>query len=279
MKTLRIIARILLWAFALVGVIAIGAYAAIQLHLTNVAGTVDTNNRYLNVQQNAEWMQGENWDTLKTAILKNKDDINKAAADSGVPARLIVAQLVTEQLRLFNSDRESFKKYFQPFQILGIQSLYSWGVMGIKEDTAIQVEQHLKDKTSPYYLGPSYEHILDYSSASLAAAAASTTGTSSVQSEARFIRLTTNHQPYYAFLYSGLFLRQVTVQWKNAGFDISKRPEILSTLYNIGFSHSTPNANPQVGGAEITVSGYTYSFGELAYAFYMSDQLLDVFPR
>jgi hypothetical protein len=68
-------------------------------------------------------------------------------------------------------------------------------------------------------------------------------------------------------------------QWKNAGFDISARPEILSTLYNIGFSHSKPNANPSSGGAAIEVGGVTYSFGDLAAQFYYSNELISEFPR
>jgi hypothetical protein len=40
-----------------------------------------------------------------------------------------------------------------------------------------------------------------------------------------------------------------------------------------------PKADPQIGGAAITVGGKTYSFGGLAAEFYASDLLLDVFPR
>ena len=72
-------------------------------------------------------------------------------------------------------------------------------------------------------------------------------------------------------------MKQIMNQWKNAGFPIDNRPDIIATLYNIGFIHSNPN--PASGGAPITVGGKTYSFGELAYNFYYSDELLNYFPR
>jgi hypothetical protein len=91
--------------------------------------------------------------------------------------------------------------------------------------------------------------------------------------------MTDQHDHYYSYLYAGLFLKQIITQWNNAGFDISNSPDILATLYNLGFSKSQPHANPQSGGALITVSGTNYSFGSLAAVFYYSTELSDVFPR
>ena len=68
-------------------------------------------------------------------------------------------------------------------------------------------------------------------------------------------------------------------QWRKAGFDISQRPEIIATIYNIGFGNSHPNANPSAGGAEITLDGVTYTFGGLAHDFYYSDELISDLPR
>lgn len=65
---------------------------------------------------------------------------------------------------------------------------------------------------------------------------------------------------------------------KNAGYPIDNRPDIIATLFNIGFSHSNPNPYPNAGGAIITVDGTQYTFGGLAYEFYYSGELLDQFP-
>ena len=67
-------------------------------------------------------------------------------------------------------------------------------------------------------------------------------------------------------------------QWERAGFDISNRPEILFTLFNIGFSESHPSANPQCGGSHITVGDHIYTFGAIGFDFYYSGELAKEFP-
>jgi len=172
-----------------------------------------------------------------------------------------------EQMRLYTSDRELFKKIFEPLKILGVQSQFSWGVLGLKQETLIQIEKNLKNTTSTLYLDKNYQNMLDFS-----------TSTENIDAE-RFMRVTDEHNHYYTYLYAAIFLKEIEKQWSNAGFDISGKPEILATLYNIGFAHSIPNANPQVGGAEIEIAKTKYSFGGLAYEFYYSNELLDIFPR
>jgi hypothetical protein len=208
-------------------------------------------------------MNNEQWDTIKQAIVKDKDVIEKAAAISGVEPRLVVACAIVEQVRLFNSSRELFKKFFQPLEILGNANKISLGIMGIKEDTAIQIEDHLKDPNSPYYLGADMENVLDYADGS--------------DGSKRYDRLTENTH-YYSYLYGAIYLKQIMNQWEKAGYDIKFRPEIMGTLFNVGFPQSKPNPNPKVGGSSINVDGTKYTFGSLAYEFYYSGELTDAFP-
>ncbi|MEI7621904.1 MAG: hypothetical protein WCJ51_05215 [Candidatus Moraniibacteriota bacterium] len=211
------------------------------------------------------WMQNEEWATIKTAIVKDKDLIDKAAAIAQIEPRLVVAATIVEQVRLFNSQRELFKKFFEPLKILGNSNKISFGVMGIKENTAIQTEEHLKDPASPYYLGSQFEGALDFDSQEDVAGQ-------------RFARLTDEKNHYYSYLYGALYLKEMMVQWGKAGFDIKYRPEIVGTLFNVGFPQSHPNANPKVGGSNIEVDGTKYTFGSLAYEFYYSGELLEAFP-
>ena len=51
------------------------------------------------------------------------------------------------------------------------------------------------------------------------------------------------------------------------------------SLYDIGFEHSKPNADPKSGGAEISIGGTQYSFGSLAAEFYYSNALVNEFPK
>ncbi len=210
------------------------------------------------------WMNDEQWQTIKIAIAKDKDKINKAAEIAKVEPRLIVASAIVEQLRLFHSQRELYKKFFEPLKILGNSNKISLGVMGIKEATAIATENNLKDQNSEYYLGPEFEHALDFTSQDVTAE--------------RYRRLTTEGDYFYSYLYGGLYLKQMMEQWRKAGFDIQYRPEIVGTLFNVGFPQSKPNADPKVGGSEIAIGDAKYSFGSLAYEFYYSGELMNEFP-
>jgi len=214
------------------------------------------------------WAKSEEWSTLSAALTKDKETIRKAAHDAGISPRVLVSIVIAEQLRFFTSDRESFKKFFEPLKILGTLSEFSLGVSGVKQDTAEIIEKNLKDKNSPYYLGSSYEHLLD-----LPAGEEAKTGTSST----RFLRLTDSKDHYYSYLYTALFARQIIEQWKKGGYDLAYRPEIVATLFNLGFSKSIPKPDPKVAGAEVSVGGETYTFGRLAYEFYYSGELIEIF--
>jgi len=260
---------IIVYIFAFIGFTLVVVYGAVQFGLTKTSGMIDQQHDYFkNTTGTTEaWEISEEWAVLKEAITKDTSVINSAATTANISPRLIVATLIVEQLRLFNSDREIFKSVFAPLKILGNQSQFSWGVMGIKQDTAKQIEDNLTATTSRWYLGPVYEHMLDYPA------------TTTDKDSERFARLTDEHNRYYSYLYGALDLKETIFQWKTAGFDISNRPEILATLFNIGFQHSTPNANPQSGGAAIDIGTTTYSFGNLAGQFYYSNELINEFPR
>ena len=91
--------------------------------------------------------------------------------------------------------------------------------------------------------------------------------------------MTDSYDHYYNYLYGALYVKELETQWKNSGVDISNRPEIIGTLYNIGFDHSFPKQKPEVGGAEIDINGTKYSFGGLTYNIYNSEELTDLFPK
>ena len=210
------------------------------------------------------WMNDEEWQTIKVAIIKDRAHIERAAQEAQIEPRLIVASAIVEQVRLFHSQRALYKQYFEPLKILGNATKISLGVMGIKEETAINTENHLKDPTSPYYLGQQFEHVLDF--------------TTNDPATERYVRLTDEDNHYFSYLYGALYLKQMIRQWQNAGYDIQYRPEIVGTLFNVGFPQSHPNPQPKVGGSSITVGDAKYSFGSLAYEFYYSGELLEEFP-
>ena len=193
------------------------------------------------------WMNDSAWPALKAAILKDSALIYEAARLTGVEPRLIVGCLVGEQVRLFNSKREMYKRYLGPMKVLSVQSQFSLGVNGIKDFTAMQVERNLTDTASIFYMGKPYEHILDFQ-------------TADHQSE-RFSRLTNYRNHLYSYIYTGCILHQTMLQWRRSGYDIVNRPDILFTLFNLGFQASKPGPDPKCGGSHITVHDEVYTFG------------------
>ncbi len=258
--------KTIVYLFACIGLFLCLGYGAMKLGWTKTSGVIDNQHDYFK-KQLAEntWNKTPEWQVLKEAIIKDKEIIISAANKAGVEPRLIVAPLVVEQLRLYTTDREIFKQIFAPLKMLGNQSQFSWGVMGVKQATARQIEENLKNNFSVWYLGKPFESLLDF--------------TAQNKDEERFARLTDEQDRSYSYLYSGLLIKQIEKQWEKAGFPIEDRPDIVATLYNIGFQHSNPNKNPVSGGAEIQINGSKYSFGSLAASFYASNELLREFPR
>lgn len=272
-KTMKIVYNIFLYGFALAGFFLVGGFFAVKFGITNAKGVIDSqteafykNNPPTHNQVPAEWAKTEEWKTFSEAIKKDKEVLSRVESETSIPARMIVSALAVEQLRLFTSEREVYKQAFYPLKILGTQTQFSWGVMGIKQETALRVEQNLKDTSSPFYLGKDFENKLDFKTLD--------------QDQERFARITDEHDRYYAYLYGALYIKEFIDGWKKSGQgDINNRPEIIGTLYNIGFNHFEPKADPQVGGAEIEIDGIKYSFGRLTYEIYNSGELLDIFPK
>ncbi len=262
--------KLFLYIFAAVGFILIAGFLVLKLDLTKNGGA-QQNGDYFNKSRllinntTFDWMNSSEYITLKDAIVKEKDILSKVETETGIKSRLLTSILFVEQMRLYNSNTELFKKVFEPLKMLGVQSQYSWGVLGLKQETLIQIEDNLKSSSSVYYLGLKYADILKFS-------------TNDINIE-RFDRITNANNHYYTYLYAALLIKQIEKQWKDAGFDISDKPEILATLYNIGFIHSIPKEKPEIGGAVIDIGDKKYSFGELAYQFYYSNELTDVFPK
>lgn len=210
------------------------------------------------------WMNMMEWSDLKTALLKEKKVIDSVSRITGVESRLIVMCVIGEQIRLFNSKREIYKSYIGPMKVLSTETKFSLGVTGIKDFTASMTEKYLKNPKSEFYLGKKYENLLDFKTADT--------------TKERFDRLTDYHNHFYSYLYAALILKQTQMQWIRAGYDLQHRPEILATLFNLGYAVSKPKDNPSCGGSHITIKDVVYTFGSLSYDFYYSGEIFKEFP-
>jgi hypothetical protein len=219
-----------------------------------------------------DWTNIVEWKYFKEAVSKDKKYIDSAAKVAGVEPRYIVACLVGEQVRLFNSRRERFKSLVAPLKTLALETNHSYGVTGIKENTAKNIEYYLIDSTSKYYLGKNFEHVLDYDST------VNYRNKHNDTNSVRIQRLVQYKDHYYSYLYAGLFIKQIKMQWQRAGFPIDDRPEILASIFNLGYVKSVPKKNPSVGGSNFKIRDQEYTFGSVAYEFYYSGEMADLFP-
>ncbi|MEJ0002309.1 MAG: hypothetical protein WDN09_04050 [bacterium] len=271
--------KILVYAFAIVGAVFTAVFVGMQFGAFNVRGSNAVRNASLGIpeaapiqdcadtaQTTCDWDKTVEWDILKTAFTKDASVINKVAEETGVSPRLLVAVVSPEQIRFFTSNRESFKRVFEPLKILISLSKFSLGVSGIKEDTAKDIETYANDPTSPFYPGSGMAELIAYPEGA-------------DHDTELFNRLTDEHDHYYSYLYTALYIKEIESQWAKAGYDVSAKPEVVVTLFNIGFQASRPNPTPVVAGAAITLAEHTYSYGELGTLIYNSDELSTVFPK
>lgn len=276
---------IVVYIFALVGFVSVGVFFAMRFGLLNVRGTIadrnasfgpvpktENTNSCLNAPKNSsnesicDWNDTAQWSVIHEGLIKDAPIIADVSQKTGVPARMIASVVVPEQVRFFTSNREVFKQYFEPFKVLGSMSQFSLGVSGIKQETANDIEKYALDSTSPFYPGQGYADLIVYP-------------VGANHDDVLYNRLTDSKNHYYSYLYTALYLKEIEQQWKTGGFDVSNRPDVLVTLFNIGFSASKPNANPQVAGSVVTVGGKDYSFGKLGTLFYNSNELTSIFPK
>lgn len=269
----------ILGLFALIGVLFTGVFIAMQFGLLNVRGASTERNAFF-ASANANtvgsdpcsdtdrsactWNETPEWAVVAGGLEKDAAIINRVAEETGVSPRLIVAMVIPEQIRFFTSNREVFKRYFEPLKILGSLSQFSLGVSGIKQETAAAIEQHANDPTSPFYPGPGIAELIAYED-------------TSDHGNELYRRLTDADDHYYSYLYTAIYVKEILAQWKRAGYDLTDKPEIVATLFNIGFERSIPKADPVAAGAPIVTGGETYPFGVLGGLFHRSNELRNLF--
>lgn len=273
---------ILIGLFALIGLAFTTVFIAMQFRLLNVRGSILERNQFfanvasapvrpvatpcIDSARECDWSETPEWAVVAGGLEKDAFIIERVAKETDVDARLIAAAVIPEQLRFFTSEREVFKRYFEPLKILGSLSQFSLGVSGIKQETAKEIERHALDTASPFYPGPEYAKLIEYPEGANADAEL-------------YRRLTDAKDHYYSYLYTALYIKEVESQWERAGFGSELTPDIAITLFNIGFERSNPNPMPVAAGASIQVGGRAYPFGVLGGEFYRSEVLLDIFPR
>ena len=214
------------------------------------------------------------WKTFCDAVRKDKAAIDSASRITGVESRLIVMCLVGEQVRMFNANRERFKQYVYPFSSVILPKNRGYGVTSILEHTALQIEKNLINPKSEFYPGDYFYKTLNTTDA----APGLVIDSIKAHQHKTIQRLIMGGDHFYSYLYTAFLIRQYQAHWQRTGEDLSYRPEIIGTLFNLGFHKSKPKKNPEVGGSNFTVGNKEYTFGGLCYEFYYSGEMLKDFP-
>jgi hypothetical protein len=214
------------------------------------------------------------WKTFCDAVRKDKAAIDSAARITGVESRMIVMCLVGEQVRMFNANRERFKQYVYPFNSVILPRNRGYGVTSILEHTALRIERQLIDKNSKFYPGDYFYKCLNTTDA----APGLVIDSIKAHQHKTIQRLIKGGDHFYAYLYTAFLIRQYQAHWEREGYDLSYRPEIVGTLFNLGFEKSKPSKNPKVGGSSFKVGDKEYTFGGLCFEFYYSGEMMKDFP-
>lgn len=214
------------------------------------------------------------WNTFCNAVRKDKAAIDSAARIAGVESRMIVMCLVGEQVRMFNASRERFKQYVYPFNSVILPNNRGYGVTSILEHTALRIERQLIDKNSKFYPGDYFYKCLNTTDA----APGLVVDSIEAHQHKTIQRLIKGGDHFYAYLYTAFLIRQYQAHWQREGYDLSYRPEIVGTLFNLGFEKSKPSNKPKVGGSSFKVGDKEYTFGGLCFEFYYSGEMMHDFP-
>lgn len=182
-------------------------------------------------------------------ILENKDLISSTAKLFNVRSRLVAAIIYTEWTLNVNWMESQL-------DILLAKTGYSSsiGLGQVKIHTAQWIEKKLFDSTSKYFLGSIYQAYLP-------------------KSKSRDEIISKLNIPAWNIYYVTAYIAMFCKRWRNAGFCIEEKPNIVGTLYSLGpyrindGSERVPNINPK-----------SNHFGQVVAEFYYSNKLIEIFP-
>lgn len=195
-----------------------------------------------------EWSDTPLWDSTKVALQGDLPLIREAATRMGLSPRLVALPALCEHLRRAESFREAYKRFFTKFVPMGNLSM---GVTGIKPESLADLVPWCDSADLP---------LVD-----------------SMPLDTIRRRLQSTDRSW-SYLYAALYMKCILKQWNAAGVDLSRRPEIVMTVYNLGMRHCPPRPNPLAGGAVFEIGGTEHSFGSFSREFYWSGQMYPLLP-
>jgi len=203
-----------------------------------------------------EWSNYQVWKDFCKTVRNDRFAIDSVSRLTGVESRLIVMC------------------YVLPFNRIMLPTNRGYGVTGILEHTALRIENTIFNTKSEFYAGDYFQNCINVND-SFPELVNDTIKAHKLKTIQRLIQ---RGDHYYSYLYTAFLLRQYQAHWERNGFTLENRPEILGSLFNLGYQKSKPKKNPVAGGSTFDVGGKDYTFGGLCFEFYYSGQLQDLFP-
>jgi hypothetical protein len=186
------------------------------------------------------WQSEALWDSTQRALERDLPLLAQVSQETGVSMRLLALPALCEQLRRSESFRQTYKTIFSRF--IPLRGL-SAGVTGIKVESMERIKKQCAPRFAPFLTDSALDSLPG--------------------------RLATDNGRW-AYLYAAIYLDAIQTTWKNAGYDLTLRPEITLTIYNLGLDHCPPRDSAQEGGANFRIGSQEFTFGSFAREFYWS---------
>lgn len=186
------------------------------------------------------------------------EESKKLAEKYNYDYKLTIAAILTEQFRYAWTYRWVVKSHLKKTPFIFSMTQFSYWVWWIKENTGKKI---YKDAFN-YWFGEAFniEKNDDYTSYSM-------------KDKLKDTKLET--------IYPNMLVLNILTRWKKEGYDISKKPWIVLTLYNFwNLESKKPHSKPEVGGADIKLNDNkwrTYTFWWLWEALYYYIKINDLY--
>ena len=204
------------------------------------------------------------------SLILDKDsyfkDVKEISDKVGIDPKLLAASISVEQIRFLSTQRGKIKTIIKNNKALRSFTKFSYGLWGIKTFTFRNINKWMKQ-----YDFETYQKYFAYYDNKVKEIKNNPENKDKSEEEIKELedleikKILENN--YSGLLYSAWLIKSIILKWDKAWFDISDRPWIILTLYNMG-NTKTPHWNPDLGGSIIQIGWYDKYFGELWYLFY-----------
>ncbi len=213
-----------------------------------------------------EPFQKEAEKSVNEQLKKLAPSINKYSKELGVDPRIVGGVIYVEDFRSLTTPKGFIEGKLEGRWITRMLLEMKGATIGVGQmsrEEMWRIIKNFNDANSKFYMGKNFENYVTEKD---------------FENSEKGIEYVKNGIHGYVFTdpdvqvkFVASMIAQFQAQWKNEGYDISDKPEILGTLYNIGFKNSNPKKDPQSGGSMNFIFGKQMNFGDATKAWHDSN--------